>query len=133
MHIASGHTAIRDNYCRYCGSVNGITRDHVIPVSFASASRHYESKDIVSCCSECNSILSDKLLFTIQDRAAYLYRIYNRKYSSVLKIPKWTRQELEELDTSLRELVVTGIKEQKVMQARLANLLRNKRAKSQTI
>ena len=121
---------MRDNYCRYCGSVNGLTRDHVIPVSFASASRHYESKDIVSCCSECNSLLSDKLFFTIQDRAAYLYKVYSRKYSSAIKIPKWTKQELEELDISLRELVTTGIKEQKVILARLANLNRNRRAKS---
>ena len=121
---------MRDNYCIYCGSINGLTRDHVIPVSFASVSRHYESKDIVSCCFECNSLLSDKLFFTIQDRAAYLHKVYSRKYSSTIKIPKWTKQELEELDISLRELVTTGIKEQKVILARLANLNRNRRAKS---
>lgn len=64
---------INDKFCFYCGDNSQITRDHVIPVSYTGGKRHYDRNDVVDCCMQCNSLLGNVPIHTVEERAEYLY------------------------------------------------------------
>jgi hypothetical protein len=94
--------------CHYCG-MPADTKDHIIPISYNYAQRptSHRSKGgiTVDCCQECNSILSDKFLSTIQTRAAELAECLEVKYRKVLTAPVWSEEDLTELGPSLQKQV----------------------------
>ena len=96
------------NYCTYCGSLYGETRDHLVPVAFShptgrkgKASVSY--KDTVPCCVECNSLLGSTLLWGVQARAGYLLGVYQKRYKKLLSQPDWTKEDLEDIGPSLKK------------------------------
>ena len=96
--------------CSYCGSIHANTLDHVIPHSYDHVhnKRTYSKDKVVPCCSECNTMLGNKLFDTISEKAAYLILKYNKKYKKLLSLPNWDEEELEEIDGRLKEKIVSS-------------------------
>lgn len=90
--------------CTYCGDQYGDTYDHVMPRSYTN-NNSFSMDVCVPSCKECNSALGDELLFSIPDRAAFLFNKYHKKYKSQLNQTKWTQEELDELGPTLRSAI----------------------------
>ena len=88
-------------FCIYCDAINANTRDHTIPQSI-SDNHSFEEKYVVPCCKECNSLLGNVPEFTIEERAAYLYTQYQKRYKTDLKWPDRSDEELKEFGRTLR-------------------------------
>ncbi len=116
------YEASRLSACGYCGSTVSITRDHVIPSSWARESRSYRDGDTIRCCRECNSVLSDIALFSVESRANYLISEYIRRYDAAIRTPNWSDEELAELDYSLRAKVESARFEKEFIMRRLSHL-----------
>lgn len=115
---------INEKCCFYCGDDSQITRDHVIPVSYSGGKRHYDKNDTVDCCLECNTMLGNVSILTVEGRADYLYsRVYN-KYKKYLKTPSWSDAELDELSYELRKPIIASVKIREYAQRRMAHLLK---------
>ena len=96
--------------CFYCGDNSSmITRDHVIPISYQSVTRSYNPRDTVPCCAQCNSLLGNKPLFTVEDRAAYLADRLARKYSRAMTSGAFTQTEIDDFGDRLKSMVVANI------------------------
>lgn len=111
--------------CTYCGSASHIERDHVVPFSWNHIPQRktYRKEEIVPACRECNGTLSDRLLFVIEARAAYLLGAYEKKYKKLLKwIDNWTEEEIAELGYSLQISVQKTRKDAEEVHRRLAYL-----------
>lgn len=67
-------------HCAYCGDL-ATTRDHLIPRSYLrnTGKPHWPTSQWVPACQQCNSILYNKLFFTVQERARYLLKQYQTK------------------------------------------------------
>jgi len=107
-------------YCTYCGDVAD-TFDHIVPVSYRHNSRNKsENRDMaVPCCRECNSTLQDKLLFTIRERAHYLYNRYSIKYKKILSFPDWSDNELEEMSVEFQRSIRASIVYKSLLNSRI--------------
>ena len=96
--------------CAYCGNM-AQSEDHIPPLKwmYALGSDHFRKRKIlcilVPACRECNSSLSDRKIFNLKDRCAYLLGRYSRKYRRFLRGQKWRQEELDELGRNLRDYV----------------------------
>jgi 5-methylcytosine-specific restriction endonuclease McrA len=77
----------RDQYtCVYCGGLADVI-DHVIPYAH---SQNNEDTNLVASCKDCNSMVSDKVFSSFDEKKAYiLERRNNRKWRKRLasKVP----------------------------------------------
>lgn len=94
--------------CYYCGCPAN-TVDHVPPQSARPIlMQHQVSKwpfIEVNACLECNSALGAKAIWTLPERKAHIKKWLARRYSRVLKTPKWTPEEIDELGRGLHQFV----------------------------
>ena len=94
--------------CHYCGAPAS-TKDHIIPIGYNYNQRpdRHRSKggETVDCCSECNSLLGAKALFSIQERAHEIAECLERRYKKELNAPIWSEEELEELGPTLQKQI----------------------------
>ncbi|HDT5516104.1 TPA: hypothetical protein QHK07_001215 [Klebsiella aerogenes] len=85
--------------CIYCGDHrSGIVRDHVVSVAWRGGVRHYDRRHTVPSCPQCNSLLGDKPLHNIADRAAFLVGAIEHHERRYLFTVDRTAEELAELD-----------------------------------
>lgn len=107
--------------CFYCGDNSSITRDHVIPTSYTSNRRSYNPKDVVPCCQECNSILSNKSYFTVESRAAYLAEQLAKRYKKTIESYPYTATEIKscEFGKRLGQIVAAGINQRSFIVSRI--------------
>lgn len=98
--------------CIYCGAP-ATESDHIPPqahrhgiIMNGLASRYPFL--IVDSCKECNAILGDRALWTLRDRKAFVKKRLRAKYRSLLRMPNWARDELEELGDCLRGFVCSS-------------------------
>lgn len=116
---------MRDLVCFYCGdNTNEIVRDHVRPVSISRSFRDYDLRDTVDCCVECNSALSDNFVFTLEERAAFLYNFYSKKHKKLLQIADWSEQEISEMGHRMRSTIEASLVLKNAMVFRLDHLSR---------
>jgi hypothetical protein len=97
--------------CSYCAEISD-TFDHVPPVSFAGwdkANAPMNKKVGVPACKECNTLLSNRLLMTVGERASYLARKYGKRYKKVLAFEDWDQEELEELGYNLKQSILASL------------------------
>lgn len=109
--------------CYYCGQ-RGDAKDHVPPISAAHSlgSGRFKELLLVNSCTECNSELGDKWLYTLYERLEYLFDRYIAKYKKELSTPEWKDYELEELGESLRREVVLGQEKKHIALKRIERL-----------
>ena len=92
--------------CTYCDEPAD-TLDHVVPLSFSSVRRGGGGGDAngfprVPCCRECNTLLGNRPLLTVEERRAWLAGALKKRYRKLLGAPK---VDLSELGPSLRAMI----------------------------
>ena len=110
--------------CTYCGGLERPTRDHVVPEAIKrnGKGKRFDIGPIVPACHECNSLLGDRYLLTVRERAAYLLRRYRARYARLLATPEWTDEELDELGDRLRRVIIGAQMERADVLRRLNHL-----------
>lgn len=74
---------------------------------------------IVPCCSECNSTAGAKVFRTLTEKRKYIHDQYKIKYAKLIDSPYWTKEEVDELGTSLQSHVRRAYYAQELIRARL--------------
>ena len=114
--------------CYYCG-LPASSIDHVIPRSLLEdlqdipdAMREITAgrRLTVPACRECNCMLSDNYDETLADRKARLKERLRRKYRSILVVPDWNDDELEQVSEALQSHIRAGIAHRNLIRRRLA-------------
>ncbi len=99
--------------CVYCGEPKQ-TEDHVPPISivYNLGSDYFIDNDIefklYPSCMQCNSMLCNKKLYSIKQRALYIAVRLEKKYTHYLDFAQWTHDELQELGRGLSDYVSTA-------------------------
>lgn len=85
--------------CMYCGDP-ATDREHVVPKSIVG-----ENTDKVWSCSECNSIASDSLFETIEEKGEYIRAKLKHKYKKILEAAEWSDDEIEEMGYGMQKRI----------------------------
>jgi hypothetical protein len=108
--------------CFYCGD-KWLELDHCPPLSWCEAKEHKWFKErkigfyLVNSCSDCNRMLSNRALFTLQERAEFIRIRLERKTE---KIVIWSNDEIKEMSERFQKT----IKARQQMQNTLLDRLR---------
>lgn len=114
-------------YCTYCGDVADCF-DHVVPFSRSNFNRRkrifkISKKEMrslcVPSCTECNSLLGNKEFLTVGRRASYLHKKYKKRYSKLLSLPDWDAEEIEELEYTMRDIILKDITAKREIKKRI--------------
>lgn len=93
--------------CVYCGR-RASTKDHILPRNWTGESvRSFTA--IVPACGTCNSMLSDTLTPSINQRRAVAHARARRKYARLLNMPEWDEEQLHGVEGSLREYILDEV------------------------
>lgn len=113
--------------CIYCNNNFATDLDHTIPHSFYSLkykggrkkASHNDPVPMVDSCRECNIMLSNKLIPDINDRKKYLLNKYKKRYKKLLSTSDWNEEDLEELDSDLRNKIIYDFKIKKWVESKI--------------
>jgi hypothetical protein len=109
--------------CTYCGNVAD-QMDHVPPRShrhaivMAGLSSRYPFI-VVPSCQECNALLKDHPIWVVSERKAFVKRALRRKHAALLRIPRWSRDDTEELEGRLKQYVENSLTSREILRERL--------------
>lgn len=107
--------------CFYCGDF-AQTIDHCPAISFCSVkdAKWFKENKIkfytVQCCVSCNSRLSNRRLFTLQERAEYIVR---RLEIEAEKFILWSDKEMQEMSPMFRQMIMAKKTQHKALLARI--------------
>lgn len=93
--------------CFYCGDI-AQTIDHCPPISFCSVAdiAWFKKNKIkfykVQCCMSCNTRLSNRKLFRLQDRTEYITR---RLEIEAEKFVIWSKEEVKEMSPMFQKMI----------------------------
>jgi hypothetical protein len=73
----------------------------------------------VLCCRECNALLGNRALLTVEERAGYIADALASRYKRLLSAPTWTDAELEDMGTNLRRKIKSDARKSAVIRARV--------------
>ena len=114
--------------CYYCGR-QATQVDHVIPQSMLrqlAMSTEPITMEIIKhraltvhSCGECNTLLSNIYLESLQAKKKYLKTKLRKRYKKVLEMPRWDQDEVEELGYNLRTFVQGSIDQKELVLERL--------------
>lgn len=96
--------------CFYC-NMPADTIDHCPPLSYVGnfGVEFLEKNKIpmykVPCCRECNSLLGDKMLPTLGERAEYLSDRLFKRYEIDVQSDLWSDDELDEMGYNMRKFI----------------------------
>ena len=119
-HLYSNYGSMKDG-CVYCGGV-AEARDHVPCLAWIDSidiEIYQEDYNLIKVpsCTNCNSILSDSYLLTINSRKK---RILNKlKEDKNNRVPEWSKRELSEVSKELRTSIEASLKLKKMNQDRM--------------
>lgn len=112
------------DYCRYCGDA-AEEWDHCPNIGWVDRvgastfiKRHIRFL-LVPSCEECNHFLTHEQGATIRQRKDTVIRKLQSKYATYLSIPKWSAQELPELEGNLSDYVSASVYEKARIQSRI--------------
>lgn len=111
--------------CFYCGEP-AWTIDHCPPVSWLESTRmHYMIRRkigfyTVRCCSECNTALGSKGLFTLLERVSFLRKKLEDKYEKQVNL--WAEDELLEMSPMFAKAIRGRSVLQKILLGRVQAL-----------
>lgn len=111
--------------CVYCG-VMADTIDHVPPLSAVHALgwKHFHATGIrlyrVPACRECNMLLVQSGGMTVEERKKHIKRKLKLRYGKFLRGVHWTKEEISELGSTLRDKIEDGCAIKEWVKKRLA-------------
>lgn len=93
--------------CIYCGRP-GYTKDHILPRNWTGESvRTFTA--IVPACGLCNGLISDALAPSVTMRRQICHIRLRRKFSNLMRMPKWTNEQLHGVEGSLRSFILSEV------------------------
>lgn len=107
--------------CEYCG-MTATVLDHVVPWAFShmrGERKTNNKRDVIPACRECNSLASDTVFETIEEKREFIQGRVARRYSKLLKMPTWTTKELGEVSHQLRRSILLSMRTKRLIEARL--------------
>ena len=119
--------------CFYCG-VKSESIDHFIPIAFLENIRSFidiadtdedirekviNNQVLIPACRECNSLASDGIFNTPNQKKAYIKAKFRKRYRKILEIPYWEESEMVELGYILQNHVRNGEDLKKLIQRRI--------------
>lgn len=112
-----------EHTCTYCGEAAS-DKDHVIPRASEADHKknHFNKKNTVPSCRECNLTLSSRYILTISDRSKFLIEAYTNKFKSLLAMPHHSDEDIKELEGSLKKSIKGQMKKKKIILERMSNL-----------
>lgn len=100
--------------CMYCGDPAN-NREHVIPHMYVG-----DNTPMVWACGQCNSIAGSKVFNNLYDKARYINDRLRIKYATILDIPLWGDDEIEELEGRLKQNIKGMLEVQKWIRRRIS-------------
>lgn len=109
--------------CYYCGATADNT-DHIPPQSarrrIIDLGLSLKFPEIeVPCCSECNSLLGARALWTPALRKRFIKSALAKKYARFLKLPSWTDSELAQLGANLQQATLAALLMREMVEERI--------------
>ena len=98
------------NICIYCGELSQ-SLDHIPPLNIFKFCTLVELRErgilllIVPACKECNSLLLDKEILSLQERKKYIRLKLVERNIDLLNMPKWTLEELQHLSIEMLDYI----------------------------
>lgn len=96
--------------CYYCGQ-SADTIDHVpaLEVALMLGADNLSESGIklitVKSCRECNALLGNRAINTLDERAEYIYHRLQKRYKRLINSEEWPDDDLEELGTVLKSYI----------------------------
>lgn len=89
--------------------------DHFLPLNFSSIMLEIgidrsSSKLLVPACGECNFLAGTKVFASLGAKRRWLHLRLKRRYAKILKLPDWSKTELNDLSLRLQESIRAGLK-----------------------
>lgn len=118
------YTRINGLTCWYCGDW-GKTLDHVPPLLWVSSLgvKHFDEIGVrlvlVPCCGWCNGKLGARGVFTVRERAAFVYDALAKRRRSI-RLADWNPDDVAGLGRSLRGRVERAIRQARALDERIA-------------
>src|SRR5690606_1956031 len=116
--IAPTRIAYPSGLCVYCGRSAG-TRDHIMPRTVTGEAVR-RSVPTVPACGQCNSIINDSGVYSINGRRALAHKGIRRKYKKLLAMPEYSDEDLAEYGDGLRPFIEQSIVQREQVLARLS-------------
>jgi hypothetical protein len=107
-HFFEKHPEERYAGCYYCGELCD-NKDHVPPLNWIESQRVAEwikrgyELLLVKSCASCNSLLGDKPLFTLADRAQHVAEELEKKYERDSAL--WSNEEIKEMSPLFQRMI----------------------------
>lgn len=103
-----------DTPCCYCGDP-ATAQDHVFPVAaytklFKAERLHVPMEVLrrVPACKECNSLASDAVFYSFEEKRLHIKAQLAKRYRQLLSMPPWSADELAELKGGLHTWVIAS-------------------------
>lgn len=112
-HPDTFRTNIPGDWCVYCGMVAD-SREHFPPASLTMRGV------LLPCCLECNELAGTENGTNFTLRCEMVKSKLQWKYRSVLSVPLWEADELDEMGRIMKGEIIAWQKRRRVIQSRLA-------------
>lgn len=126
--------ARRGDYpCFYCG-VTAQSIDHFIPQAFEKSLRSFmeingitkkeldklrATQEFIPSCLECNRLASAGLFETPDEKKSFIKAKLRKRYHTLLAMPTWDKEEIAELDYTLKTFITGSLSNQGLLEQRL--------------
>ena len=109
--------------CFYCGELFA-EMDHAPPISLAEkySGIGWKFFFLVPSCRECNHLLKNVDIPTIDKRMEFLAQKYERRYSKFLNQPEWTNREIARVGKNMRKYIRRCIETKGAVERRIEYL-----------
>jgi hypothetical protein len=110
--------------CIYCADIGNVRHHYKESVANSGKKRSYKVNEILPTCNECNALLGSKNP-SYNECCYFLYDKVSRRHKSIISMPNWEEEELEELSGHLKRQIKASLTMKKIHLQRLENLLEN--------
>jgi hypothetical protein len=110
--------------CIYCADIGNIRHHYKESVANSGKKRSYRVNEVLPTCTECNALLGSKNP-SYEECCYFLHNKVSKRHKSIISMPDWNEDELEELDGHLKFQIKASLTMKKIHQQRLENLIEN--------
>ncbi len=84
--------------------------------------RDFRRGDTVCCCNLCNNLAGDYAAASVSEKASFIHDRYEKRFRKVLRLPRWTLEELQEMGHNLKRKIEANQELQRLLIEKLKNL-----------
>jgi len=110
--------------CIYCADIGNVRHHYKESVANSGKKRSYKVNEILPTCVECNALLGSKNP-SYEECCYFLYDKVSQRHKSIISMPNWDEDELEELSGHLKRQIKASLTMKKIHLERLEKLIQN--------